>query len=159
MAAHLCMNLWSSVIRSDFISQVPRITTPGRHWMGTRGVTVGGLMRAKTQTRWKKKRDRVGEQEGEKEKRREWQSDGGNTIKGNECHSVIPTVWSRCLCQLSWQPEVRSLSPSHWGKSRLQVPNAGLVMRSARHDGWDHHFLDKEPQLLHARKSRDQGSF
>ena len=23
----------------------------------------------------------------------------------------------------------------------------------------DHHFLDKEPQLLHARKSRDQGSF
>lgn len=23
-------------------------------------------------------------------RRREWQSDGGNTIKGNECHSVIP---------------------------------------------------------------------
>ena len=89
----------------------------------------------KDTNKMKKKRDRVGEQEGEKEKRREWQSDGGNTIKGNECHSVIPTVWSRCLCQLSWQPEVRSLSPSHWGKSRLQVPSAGLVMRSARHDG------------------------
>lgn len=55
-AAHLCMVPRSSVIRSDFISQVPRITTAGRHWTGTRGVTVGGLMGAKTQTQMKKKK-------------------------------------------------------------------------------------------------------
>lgn len=41
----------SSVIRSDFISQVPRITMPGRHWMGTLWGEGGGLARAKTQKR------------------------------------------------------------------------------------------------------------
>lgn len=58
-AAHFCMDLWSSVIRSDFISQVPRITMAKRHCMVTHGMTVGGLMRAKTQTEWKKKSECV----------------------------------------------------------------------------------------------------
>lgn len=81
---------------------------------------------------------------GEKEKAREWQSDGENTIKGNKCHSVISAVWSRCLCQLSWQPEVWSLSPSYWGKAQFQCQMLALLkdlpgtMAPAR----DHHFLD-----------------
>lgn len=65
------------------------------------------------------------------------ESDGGNTIKGNECQSVIPAVWSKCLCQLSWQPEVRCLSPCHWGKARFQCQNAGLVIGFTRDSGYN----------------------
>lgn len=65
-AAHFCMDLWSSVIRSDFISQVPRITMAKRHCMVTHGMTVGGLTRAKTQTEWKKKSECVWRWEKEK---------------------------------------------------------------------------------------------
>lgn len=124
-AAHFCMDLWSSVIRSDFISQVPRITMAKRHCMVTHGMMVGGLMRAKTQTEWKKKEWMcVMVRKGEREM---WQSEGGNTIKGNECQSVIPAVWSRCLCQLSWHPEVWSRSPSHWVNARFQCQMLALL--------------------------------
>lgn len=40
--AHPCEDPWSSVITSDFISQVPRITAAGRHPMLTQGKTAGG---------------------------------------------------------------------------------------------------------------------
>lgn len=66
------MNPWSSVTRSDFISQVPRITTPGRHWTGDPRGDGGRADEGKdTNKMKKKKRDRVGEREGEKEKGRE----------------------------------------------------------------------------------------
>lgn len=66
------MNPWSSVTRSDFISQVPRITTPGRHWTGDPRGDGGTADEGKdTNKMKKKKRDRVGEREGEKEKGRE----------------------------------------------------------------------------------------
>lgn len=62
-----------------------------------------------------------------KGEREMWQSEGGNTIKGNECQSVIPAVWSRCLCQLSWHPEVWSRSPSHWVNARFQCQMLALL--------------------------------
>lgn len=67
------MNPWSSVTRSDFISQVPRITTPGRHWTGDPRGDGGRADEGKDTNKMKKKkkRDRVGEREGEKEKGRE----------------------------------------------------------------------------------------
>lgn len=148
------MDLWSSVIRSDFISQVPRITTAGRHWIVTHGWRLGGWW---GQTKWKRV---VSVCVREKEKVSRWQSGRGNTIKGNECHSVIPTVWSACLCQLSWQPEVWSLSPSHWGKAQFQCQMLALLYDSpgTMAPTRDHHFLDKELQLLHTYRSKDQGS-
>lgn len=54
------MNPWSSVTRSDFISQVPRITTPGRHWTGDPRGDGGRADEGKDTNKMKKKKQGPG---------------------------------------------------------------------------------------------------